>query len=190
MRGPLLAVLCWHSVSVGVTFAPPSAALPLHREGLGSGSSSGIFLFSPEHGDHDGPIVTVSSSGANKAAVDKKGAGEPGGGWGSWKKEISQRVEQNQVLERFTAEGGIPSEASLAVRTVNKSDMLGISRQVSTYASIRTCVILLYVVRLCRSSAGLACTLSLSPTTTISVLGACFMLEVDALHDISTRLSF
>lgn len=128
MRGPLLAVLCWHSASVSEAFAPPLAALPLQREGLGSSSSSSVFLFSPEHGDHDGPIVRVSPSGPKMAAAKKKSAGEPGGGWGSWEKQVSQRVEQNEVLERFTAEGGIPSEASLAVRTVNKSDMLGISR--------------------------------------------------------------
>ncbi|CAM9547398.1 unnamed protein product [Scytosiphon promiscuus] len=134
MRGVLLAVLCCRSVSVGVAFAAPSATFPLQREGLRGGSSSsnsrsssssGVFLFSPEHGDHDGPIVRVSSS---KKTADKKVVGKPRGGWGTWKKEVSQRVEQNEVLERFTAEGGIPAEASLAVRTVNKSDMLGISR--------------------------------------------------------------
>lgn len=123
----LLILLYWHSLShPGEAFAPPSS--PVLLKGRGE-RNSGTFLFNPEGGDHRVRVTKVSpSSGSKKAAEEEKVATESGGGWGTWEKQVSQRVEQDQVLERFTAEGGIPADASLAVRTVNKSDMFDISR--------------------------------------------------------------
>ncbi|CAM9815999.1 unnamed protein product [Pylaiella littoralis] len=120
MRSPLIAVLCSHGlVSRGLAFAPPSAAaVLLQRAGRKS------FLFSPEHGDLDGPVVTTASTTAKKraASAGNDEARKPGGGWGSWEEVVSQREEQESVLRKLEASSG------LRIRTVNKGDMLSISR--------------------------------------------------------------
>lgn len=72
--------------------------------------------------DDVGPIVTTSSASGKKVAAGKKVAREPGGGWGSWEKVVSQRVEQDSVLEK------LPTQPGLKVRTITKGDMVGVSR--------------------------------------------------------------
>ncbi|CAM9139408.1 unnamed protein product [Ectocarpus fasciculatus] len=127
MHNPLIAVLCWYGLPVGLAFAPP----PLVRARVGSSrrnTASACNLFSPDHGDHDGPIVRAPSKAAKAIAAGKEVSGKPSGGWGSWEKVVSQRVEQDEVLERFTSEGGVPEAAKLAVRTANSGDMPSISR--------------------------------------------------------------
>lgn len=137
MRNPLIAVLCSYGlVTRCLAFAPPStAAVRQHQQQRVGGKSSSssnnrggsrCFLFSPDHGDHDGPIVASTSTATKKkaaaTAAGKKVAREPGGGWGAWEKVVSQRQEQESVLKRLKASSG------LRVRTVQKGDMLSISR--------------------------------------------------------------
>ncbi len=118
MHAPLVALLCSCGLSRGLAFAPPCTAASFQRpEAIRRG------LFSKD--DDVGPIVTTSSA-ANKAAAaaaaGRKVAREPGGGWGSWEKVVSQRVEQDSVLEK------LPKKPGLNVRTIAKGDMLGVSR--------------------------------------------------------------
>ncbi|CAM9464784.1 unnamed protein product [Ectocarpus sp. 4 AP-2014] len=127
MHNPLIAVLCWYGLPVGLAFAPP----PLVHARVDSGNTASAVtchLFSPDHGDHDGPIVRAPSKAAKAAAAGKEISGKPSGGWGSWEKVVSQRVEQDEVLDRFTSAGGVPEAAKLAVRTANSGDMPSISR--------------------------------------------------------------
>lgn len=97
------------------------------RRPRATGCTTTQFLFSPEHGDHDGPIAVVGSN--QKVESDgKKTVKKTTGGWGSWQKFVSQRTEQDQVLEKFCSEGGGTGiDPGLTIRTGQKSDMLSVS---------------------------------------------------------------
>ena len=114
MRTPLIGLLFSYGLSDGLGFVQPSAAVLLQRR-----RSSRCFLFSP--GDDDGHIVTTSRP-KSVPAGRKKVSSEPGGGWGSWEKVVSQRVEQDSVLKKLQPPAG------LEVRTIAKRDMIGVSR--------------------------------------------------------------
>lgn len=113
MRTPLVVVLFFYGISHGLGFVQPSTAALLQRR-----RSNRCLLFTP--GDDKGPIVTTASK--PKRAAGRKVAREPGGGWGSWEKVVSQRVEQDSVLEKLQPPAG------LQVRTITKGDMVGVSR--------------------------------------------------------------
>lgn len=89
-------------------------------------------LFSPEHGDSGGPISVVRP---NKRKGGEGGGGgsktvglKKAGGWGAWEKVVSQREDQEDVLDRFSKEGeGMKHDRGLVVRTGKKQDMLSIS---------------------------------------------------------------
>lgn len=141
MRNLIAVLSC--GASLGLAFTP-SNVLPIggdkcrittaasvafdatcrHRRLTAAGSTR-RFLFSPEHGDHDGGVVLARP---NKKSGAKSGGG---GGWGSWAKVVSQRKEQEQVLKKFAKEegGGLGAEFNnLRVRTGQKGDMLGVSQ--------------------------------------------------------------
>lgn len=132
MRTPLIAVLS-HGVSLGLAFAP-SGLLPIGTSRCaipGAAATTVVahrrpfstqLLFSPEHGDHAGPIAVVSP----KKVEGKTVATSKAGGWGSWKKVVSQREEQDRVLQKFSS--GVTVESGLIVRTGQRDDMMSISQ--------------------------------------------------------------
>lgn len=118
MRTPLVVLLFSYGISHGLGFVQPSATVLLQQRRR----SSRCYLFSP--GDDSGPIVTTSKTKSG-APAGRKVSSEPGGGWGSWEKVVSQRVEQDSVLRKLQPPAG------LQVRTIEKGDMIGVSRSVS-----------------------------------------------------------
>lgn len=125
MRSPLVAALS-RGACFGLAFAPPGSL----QLGVGRHAPrvyrrlSTQFLFSPEHGDHAGPIAVVTSK---KEGSDKTVGPTSAGGWGSWEKVVSQRKEQDGVLQKFSSQGGVDVESGLLVRTAQKDDMFSIS---------------------------------------------------------------
>lgn len=125
MRTPLVAALS-RGACFGLAFSPPgslqlgvSRRTPrVHRR------LSTQLLFSPEHGDHGGPIGVVTSK---KEGRGKTVGPTTAGGWGCWKKVVSQREEQDGVLQKFSSQGGVDVESGLRVRTAQKDDMFSIS---------------------------------------------------------------
>lgn len=126
MRTPLVAALS-HGACFGLAFAPPGSlqlGVSRHTPPRLHRRLSTKLLFSPEHGDHAGPIAVVTSK--------KDGSGKTvglttAGGWGSWAKVVSQREEQDGVLQKFSSQGGVDVESGLRVRTAQKDDMFSIS---------------------------------------------------------------
>ena len=116
MRTPLVALLFSYGISHGLGFVQPSTTAVLLQRRRSS-SSNRRFLFRPDDG---GPIVTTSQP--KRAAAGRKVSREPGGGWGSWEKVVSHRVEQDSVLKKLQPPEG------LQVRTITKGDMIGVSR--------------------------------------------------------------
>lgn len=117
MRTTVVVLLFSYGISHGLGFVQPSTAVLLQRR-----RSSRCFLFSP--GDDNGPIVTTSKP--KSAPAGRKVSSEPGGGWGSWEEVVSQRVEQDSVLQKLQPPAG------LQVRTIAKRDMVGVSRSVKS----------------------------------------------------------
>lgn len=120
MRTPLVALLFSSGISHSLGFVQPSTAVLLQQR---SRKSSRCCLFNPGD-DNNGPIVTTAGPRRGGAPAGRKVAREPGGGWGSWEKVVSQRVEQDSVLEKLQPPAG------LHVRTIAKGDMVGVSRSV------------------------------------------------------------
>lgn len=125
MRTPLVAALS-HGACFGLAFSPPGSlqlSINRHTPRVYRRLSTQL-LFSPEHGDHAGPIAVVTSK---KGGSGKTVAPTTAGGWGSWKKIVSQREEQDGVLQKFSSHGGSGVESGLLVRTAQKDDMFSIS---------------------------------------------------------------
>ncbi|CAN0470861.1 unnamed protein product, partial [Laminaria digitata] len=126
MPTPLVAALS-HGACFGLAFAPPGSlqlGVSRHTPPRLHRRLSTKLLFSPEHGDHAGPIAVVTSK---KDGSGKTVGRTTAGGWGSLAKVVSQREEQDGVLQKFSSQGGVDVESGLRVRTAQKNDMFSIS---------------------------------------------------------------